>query len=163
MYQGFENLFELEPQATFTLEHRLLHHNHLDLSLYASDTRVLLHLSGESGHLFELVWDGKEPEAEPHLKLFEAFEGVAIKEVIASPANRFGVVTEAGEAFLLGYRDTEPGPIDLELEEDEEVVHFGLGSSHEIVVTDRRILARGSSELTSSQTVGLTSQMISVN
>jgi hypothetical protein len=76
--------------------------------------------------------------------LIEDLEGLGIQRLIAGSANRFGVITEAGDAYLIPKGSLEPEL--MELEDESAVRMIGVGSKFEVVVTEDNIWVRGQSE-----------------
>lgn len=64
--------------------------------------------------------------------------------MVAGSANRFGVITEAGDAYLIPKGSLEPEL--MELEDESAVRMIGVGSKFEVVVTDDNVWVRGESE-----------------
>lgn len=91
--------------------------------------------------LFEInTLQGHKP-CPPRLEVVSGLEGVGIDSVVPGSNNRLGVVSDAGEAWILGRRG-EP-----ELQEvDGDVEFLGLGSAFEVIVTDAAAWVRGKSE-----------------
>jgi hypothetical protein len=91
--------------------------------------------------LFEIhTLEGHKP-CPPRLEVVSGLEGVGIKSIVPGSSNRLGVVSDAGEAWILGRRG-EP-----ELQEiDGDIEFLGLGSAFEVVVTDAAAWVRGKSE-----------------
>ena len=100
------------------------------IRLFALESRCF---AATDSHLFEIDEDC--------LRLIEATEGSDF-EVIPGRRNRLGIVTDAGDAYVLDAREKEPTPLEL----DDNVRLLGLGSDFEVVVTDTRVLSRGSSK-----------------
>ncbi|WWD19766.1 hypothetical protein CI109_104230 [Kwoniella shandongensis] len=117
------------------------------VKLYTTESRVLALTLGPTPHLFELVDVRSLPPRqrktdEPiKVQLLEEFEGLGVQTVVSGSANRFGIITEAGEAYLLGKGD--PELLDFG---DEEVRLIGIGSDFEVVVTVQDVFVRGASE-----------------
>ena len=93
--------------------------------IYAMESRCVIHLDN---HLFEL----KEK-----LRLIEPVEGLQFW-VVPGRRNRLGIVTTAGDAYILGTRDDEPELLDV----IGDVRLLGLGSDFEVVVTEAATLLR---------------------
>jgi hypothetical protein len=74
--------------------------------------------------LFEIhTLEGHKP-CPPRLEVVSGLEGVGIKSIVPGSSNRLGVVSDAGEAWILGRRG-EP-----ELQEiDGDIEFLGLGSA----------------------------------
>lgn len=102
-------------------------------SLHASESRVLALFKGALGHVFELDYKGS-------VTLVENLEGLGVETVVPGSANRLGVITEAGDAYMINRRSLEP-----ELVEMEGVRYMGVGSKHEMLVTDEAVWMRGES------------------
>ncbi|WVF67249.1 hypothetical protein IAT40_001997 [Kwoniella sp. CBS 6097] len=140
------------------LDHPLLKKNK-DIKLYATESRAFILIS--TRHLLEIIdlrsvpggsgGEGKE------LRLIEEVEGVGIKAFIPGSANRAGVLTEGGEAWLLPARGdpelleigngnrSEDGDGDRGSDDvGEEVRLMGVGADFEVVDTDRAVYVRGS-------------------
>lgn len=106
-------------------------------SLHATESRVFALSSGPLVHL--LVIDSKGS-----VKLVEDLEGLGVESIVPGSANRLAVITEAGDAYLIHNRSLVPELLDLE---DESAVRFvGVGSKHEIVVTEDNVWVRGESK-----------------
>jgi len=106
-------------------------------SLYATESRIFGLTSGPLTHVLEIDEKGS-------VKLVEDLEGLGIKSVVAGSGNRLGVITEAGDAYLINRRSMEPKLLEIE---DESAVRFlGVGSRHEVVVTEENVWVRGESE-----------------
>jgi len=105
-------------------------------SLHATESRVFALSSGPLVHLLEIDSKGA-------VKLVEDLEGLGVESVIPGSANRIAVITEAGDAYLIHNRSLMPELLELE---DESAVRFvGVGSKHEIVVTEDNVWVRGES------------------
>ena len=102
-------------------------------SLHATESRVLALSKGALGHVFELDYKGS-------VTLVEDLEGLGVETVVPGSANRLGVITEAGDAYMINRRSLEP-----ELVEMEGVRCMGVGSKHEVVVTEENVWVRGES------------------
>ena len=102
-------------------------------SLYATESRVLALSKGALGHVFELDYKGS-------VTLVEDLEGLGVETVVPGSANRLGAITEAGDAYMINRRSLEP-----ELVEMEGVRCIGVGSKHEVVVTEEVVWVRGES------------------
>lgn len=118
------------------------------ISLHSTESRVLLHVRGTLPHVFELRED---PKGAVSVHLIEDLEGLGITSVVAGWANRFAVLTEAGDAYLIPRgtmpRGTvEPELLDLSEEDDSTIRMIGVGSNFEVVVTDEHVWIRGQSE-----------------
>lgn len=74
------------------------------------------------------------------MTLVEDLEGLGVETVVPGSANRLGVITEAGDAYMINRRSLEP-----ELVEMEGVRCMGVGSKHEVLVTDEAVWVRGES------------------
>jgi hypothetical protein len=111
------------------------------ISLFSTESRVLALSRGALVHLFELKED---QHGQVSVHLIEDLEGLGIQEVIAGSANRFGVVTEAGDAYLIPKGTIEPELV--ELEDETPVRLIGVGSKFEVVITEANVWARGESE-----------------
>jgi hypothetical protein len=107
------------------------------LTLYATESRVLALSNGPLSHVLEFDYKGS-------VKLVEDLEGLGVETVIAGSANRLAVVTEAGDAYLINRRTLEPELV--EIEDESAVRYFGVGSKHEIVVTEENVWVRGESK-----------------
>ena len=106
-------------------------------TLHATESRVFALSNGPLVHLLEI-------DSKASVKLVEDLEGLGVEVVIPGSANRLGVITEAGDAYLVHNRSVVPELLDLE---DESAVRFvGVGSKHEIVVTEDNVWVRGESE-----------------
>ena len=106
-------------------------------SFHTTESRVFALSNGPLVHLLEI--DSKGP-----VKLVEDLEGLGVETVIPGSANRLAVITEAGDAYLIHNRSLMPEFLDLE---DEAAVRFvGVGSKHEIVVTEDNVWVRGESK-----------------
>ncbi|WVQ94848.1 hypothetical protein IAU59_001931 [Kwoniella sp. CBS 9459] len=149
------------------LDHPLLTKGNLNnVKLYATESRAFIAIS--TRHLIEIVdlrsipggGQGKE------LRLVEEVEGVGIKAFIVGSGNRAGVITEAEDAWLLPTRG-DPELLELAISDgdrghenengngngdgdgdgdDEDVRLLGIGADFEVVVTNRAVYGRGSSE-----------------
>lgn len=109
-------------------------HHHFDaVTLHAMESRCFVQAHN---HLFEVLPVG--------LRLVEEIEGLGIKSIVTGRRNRLGILTEAGDAYILDTKAKEPSLV--ELEEEEEVRFIGLGSDFDLVVTESKVLTRGSSE-----------------
>lgn len=118
-------------------------------SFYSADSRVLALSAGPLVHLLEI--DSKDS-----VKLVEDLEGLGVETVIPGSANRMAVITEAGDAYLIPNRSVVPELLELE---DESAVRFvGVGSKHEIVVTEDNVWVRG--ESTSFEMFVLTARQV---
>ena len=106
-------------------------------TLHATESRVFALSNGPLVHLLEI-------DSKASVKLVEDLEGLGVEVVIPGSANRLGVITEAGDAYLVHNRSVVPELLELE---DESAVRFvGVGSKHEIVVTEDNVWVRGESE-----------------
>ncbi|ORX40512.1 hypothetical protein BD324DRAFT_5466 [Kockovaella imperatae] len=105
--------------------------------LYAAESRVFLVLDGPAQHLFEIDHGDLRQNAAPRLRLIEEFEGLRFT-FISGTRNRFGVVTEAGDFYLIDTRSKDPELVELA----EEVRLAGVGSRFEVVVTETKVLTR---------------------
>jgi hypothetical protein len=106
-------------------------------SLHATESRVFALSNGPLVHLLEIDSKGS-------VKLVEDLEGLGVETVIPGSANRIAVITEAGDAYLIYNRSLMPELLELE---DEAAVRFvGVGSKHEIVVTEDNVWVRGESK-----------------
>jgi len=106
-------------------------------SLHATESRVFALSSGPLVHLLEIDSKGS-------VKLVEDLEGLGVESIVPGSANRIAVVTEAGDAYLIHNRSLEPELLEVE---DESAVRFvGVGSKHEIVVTEDNVWVRGESK-----------------
>ncbi|RSH91385.1 hypothetical protein EHS25_009684 [Saitozyma podzolica] len=119
----------LETAAGTPLAHPLLPLSNLEL--YATESRAFVLARGVMPLLFEIhTLEGHKP-CPPRLEVVSGLEGVGIKSIVPGSSNRLGVVSDAGEAWILGRRG-EP-----ELQEiDGDIEFLGLGSAFEVVVTD---------------------------
>jgi hypothetical protein len=106
-------------------------------NLYATESRVFVLSIGPLVHLLELDSKGS-------VKLVEDLEGLGVEFVIPGSANRIAVITEAGDTYLIHNRSLMPEL--LELEDDSAVRFVGVGSKHEIVVTEDNVWVRGESK-----------------
>jgi hypothetical protein len=106
-------------------------------SLHATESRVLALSSGPLVHLLEI-------DSRSSVKLVEDLEGLGVESVIPGSANRIAVITEAGDAYLIHNRTLLPEL--LEIEDDSAVRFVGVGSKHEIVVTEDNVWVRGESK-----------------
>jgi hypothetical protein len=100
------------------------------IHLFALESRCFV---ATDAHLFELE--------ENRLRLIEETEGFAF-EVIPGRRNRLGIITNAGDAYVLDTRDKGLTPLEI----DDDVRLLGLGSDFEVVVTQSKVLSRGCSE-----------------
>ena len=106
-------------------------------NLYAAESRVFVLSSGPLVHLLQIDSKGS-------VKLVEDLEGLGVDTVIPGSANRLAVITDAGDAYLIHNRSLMPELLDLE---DTSAVRFvGVGSKHEIVVTEDNVWVRGESK-----------------
>lgn len=106
-------------------------------SLHSADTRVFGLTTGPLMHVLEIDSKGS-------VNLVEDLEGLGIESVNPGTANRLAVITEAGDAYLIHNRTLVPELLELE---DESAVRFvGVGSKHEVVVTEENVWVRGESE-----------------
>jgi hypothetical protein len=106
-------------------------------SLHATESRVFSLSNGPLVHLLEIDSKGS-------VKLVEDLEGLGVETVIPGSANRLAVITEAGDAYLIPNRSVVPELLEVE---DEAAVRFvGVGSKHEIVVTEDNVWVRGESK-----------------
>jgi hypothetical protein len=106
-------------------------------SLHATESRVFALSNGPLVHLLEI-------DSKSSVKLVEDLEGLGVETVILGSANRIAVITEAGDAYLLPNRSVVPELLEVE---DEAAVRFvGVGSKHEIVVTEDNVWVRGESK-----------------
>lgn len=129
-FATIEDLMNGEPDTRHT--HPLLK----DAQLYAMDSRCFVRAQS---HLFEVDKSG--------LRLIEDVEGLGIRRVIPGRRNRLGVITDAGEAYVIDTKAKEAEVLELGPEdEDVEIKHLGLGSDFEVVVTADKVMTRGSSE-----------------
>jgi hypothetical protein len=106
-------------------------------SLHATESRVFALSNGPLVHLLEIDSKGS-------VKLVEDLEGLGVESVIPGSANRIAVITEAGDTYLIHNRSLMPEL--LELEDDSAVRFVGVGSKHEIVVTEDNVWVRGESK-----------------
>ena len=113
------------------------------LSLYATESRVLLFSRGALPHVFELKTD---QYGQTSVLLIDDLEGLGVTDVIAGAGNRFGIITESGDAYAVNKGSIEVEPIELENEEGG-VRLMGVGSKFEVVVTEQNVWIRGDSEL----------------
>jgi hypothetical protein len=139
-FESFDAL--LTNKAPKPLTHPLL--NLSCLELHATETRAFVLCGGAMQILLEIVTvDGHKP-CPPRLEPVQGLEGMGIASIIPGSSNRLGVVTDAGEAWLLGRR----GPPEL-LRVEGDVQLLGIGSAFEIAVTETSVFVRGNSECTS--------------
>jgi hypothetical protein len=106
-------------------------------SLCATESRVFASTNGPLVHLLEIDSSGS-------VKLVEDLEGLGVETVIPGSANRLSVITEAGDAYLIHNRSLIPEL--LEIEDDSAVSFVGVGSKHEIVVTEDNFWVRSESK-----------------
>ncbi|WVR09735.1 hypothetical protein IAU60_006811 [Kwoniella sp. DSM 27419] len=119
------------------------------LRLHATESRAFIHISEPVDHLLEIVDVRSLPPArrdriaEPViLRVVEDVEGPGIQCVITGSANRLGVVSAAGQAWLIPAK----GEIEsLDFGEDD-VRLMGVGSDSEVVVTEGGAFVRGKSK-----------------
>lgn len=114
------------------------------LLLHATESRVLLISKGPLPHLFELRQD---QHGQISVLLIDDLEGLGVQTVVAGSGNRFAIVTESGDAYLIpkaskGSIEVEP----IELEDDSGVRLVGVGAKFEVVVTEENVWVRGDSE-----------------
>lgn len=106
-------------------------------ALLATDSRIFALTQGPLCHLLEISASGSA-------KLVEDLEGLGLVSTIPGSANRLAVITEAGDAYMIPNRSLEPDLLEIE---DESTVRFvGVGSKHEVVVTEENVWVRGESE-----------------
>lgn len=117
------------------------------IRVHSTESRSFVHVRGAASHLAELVWNPKVPNAIPSLRVMEELEGLEVGVIVTGAANRLGIITAAGEAYLVDTRGQQAEQVGFDLEEDEVVKHLGLGSNFELVVTNTRVVVRGSSQL----------------
>lgn len=117
------------------------------ISLFSTESRVLALSKGPLVHLFELKED---QHGQVSVHLIEDLEGLGVREVVGGSANRFGVMTEAGDAYLIPKGTIEPELI--ELEDEAPVRLIGVGSKFEVVVTEDSVWVRGESEFSLTRT-----------
>ncbi|GFZ50948.1 hypothetical protein JCM24511_08706 [Saitozyma sp. JCM 24511] len=129
----------LETAAGTSMAHPLLPLSNLEL--YATESRAFVLARGVMPLLFEIhTLEGHKP-CPPRLEVVSGLEGVGIASIVAGSSNRLGVVSDAGEAWILGRRG-EP-----ELQEvDGDIEFLGLGSAFEVVVTDAAAWVRGKND-----------------
>jgi hypothetical protein len=106
-------------------------------SLRATESRVFALSTGPLVHLLEI-------DSKSSVKLVENLEGLGVESVIPGSANRIAVITEAGDTYLIHNRSLMPEL--LELEDDSAVRFMGVGSKHDIVVTEDNVWVRGESK-----------------
>ena len=114
------------------------------LSLHATESRVLLFSKGALPHLFELKQD---QHGQTSVLLIDDLEGLAVETVIAGYANRLAVITASGDAYLIPKAsrvsiEVEP----IELEDDSGVRLVGVGAKFEVMITGENVWVRGDSE-----------------
>lgn len=100
------------------------------IRLFALESRCFV---TTEAHVFEIEDD--------RLRVIEAAEGINFT-IVPGRRNRLGIISEAGDAHVFDTRELEP----TSLEFDEDVRLLGLGSDFEVVVTETKVLSRGSSE-----------------
>lgn len=145
----FGSLSDLSTGTNGTkLSHPYLRND--EVKLAASEARVLL-LS--SGHVLELLFPRSGDE--PRLVLLDAFEGLGVVRVRGGLGNRFALISEAGEGFVLdalggvevvrvrggGGGDGDEG----EEGNDDEVSDLAVGGGFELALVDGVVWARGDS------------------
>jgi len=136
-FDSFEALLaNKKPQK---LSHPLLRAS--PISIYAAESRVLLHTRGTAQHVLEILTDHRDGQT-PTLQLVEDLEGLSIQSVIPGSSNRLAVITDAGDAYLFSKGSKRPELLDLA---DANVRMLGLGSEFEAVVTDS-LWVRGESK-----------------
>lgn len=107
------------------------------------ESRAFLHSAGPMHQLFEIISDDRGKPCPPRLELIEDLEGMDF-HIGPGARNRLGIVTTAGEAYVLDKRSVE---VEL-VEAPGDVRLLGLGSDFEVVVTEQEeVFVRGSSEL----------------
>jgi hypothetical protein len=106
-------------------------------SLHATESRVFALSNGPLVHLLEI-------DSKSSVKLVEDLEGLGVESVIPGSANRLAVITDAGDAYLVHNRSLMPEL--LEVEDDSAVRFVGVGSKHEIVITEDNVWVRGESK-----------------
>lgn len=107
------------------------------------ESRAFLHSLGPMQQLFEIVTtDNKGKPCEPSLTLIEDLEGMGM-EIVPGSCNRLGIITDAGEAYVLGQRSREVDPLDV-----GDARLLGLGSDFDVVVIDHKVLTKGDSAWT---------------
>lgn len=109
--------------------------------LYSMESRAFLHSAGPMHQLFEIISDDRGKPCPPRLDLIEDLEGMEF-QVVAGSCNRLGIVTDAGQAFVLEHRSQEVDLIDA----PGDVTMMGLGSDFDVVVVDNVVMVRGNSE-----------------
>ncbi|KAK4688142.1 hypothetical protein P7C73_g1971, partial [Tremellales sp. Uapishka_1] len=127
-----------------------LHHPLIDISkplrIYSTESRFLIHTLGAAHHLLELSFPA--PACEPRWRMIDDFEGVQITKIVTGAGDRFALLTEVGDGWILGpsSRGGAPELVEIKGKEDGEVRDIGLGSGWEIVVLDGDVWVRGKSE-----------------
>lgn len=116
-----------------------------DVSLYATESRVILHSESALPHLFELTTD---QHGQTSVQLIDDLEGLGVVSVVPGSANRFGVITDSGDAYLIPKGSVEVEPV--EVDDDSGVKLLRVGSKFEVVVTGDNVLVRGNSKLRST-------------
>nr|XP_018261041.1 uncharacterized protein I303_06758 [Kwoniella dejecticola CBS 10117]OBR83199.1 hypothetical protein I303_06758 [Kwoniella dejecticola CBS 10117] len=116
--------------------------------LVATESRAFILVNGPAPLLYEIKDVRSLPPKSTKstdpviLQYVTGFEVAGKLALVPGCGNRLGVVTELGEAYILPpTRERE-----LILFDDEDVRLMGLGVDSEIVVTDRNIYVRGSTD-----------------
>ncbi|WVW86311.1 hypothetical protein I302_108353 [Kwoniella bestiolae CBS 10118] len=118
------------------------------LKLYSTESRAVVLVNGQTQLLYEIIDVKSLPPKlvktkDPvQLKYIDELEASGDLSVVVGSANRIGVVTELGTAYVLPPK----GDIETISFDDEEVRLMGIGANFEIVVTDKHVHVRGSSE-----------------
>lgn len=110
-------------------------------SLYATESRVILFSRGPLPHIFEIT---ENQEGEVSVVLIDDLEGLGVETVVTGSANRFAILTNAGDAYLFSKGSLDPEL--LEIDDDSPVKLVGLGSKFEVLVTDANVWIRGESK-----------------
>lgn len=137
-YQSFQDF--VNDTAGTTVTHPAFDFTH-PVSLYATESRLLVLFGGPLSHVFEVTED---PKGEITVLLVEDLEGVGVTSVVPGSANRFTLLTEAGDAYLISKGTIEPEL--LEIDDESPVRLMGLGSKFEVLVTEQSVWVRGDSE-----------------
>ncbi|KAI9633710.1 uncharacterized protein MKK02DRAFT_38368 [Dioszegia hungarica] len=130
-FPTLDDLFSPTSRSETPLSYPTLNPSH-PASLYSMESRAFLHSAGPMHQLFEIISDDRGKPCPPRLELIEDLEGMEF-HIVPGARNRLGIVTTAGEAYVLDKRSVE---VEL-VEAPGDVRLLGLGSDFEVVVTEQ--------------------------